>query len=378
MPSSLRGRLARIERANLLLALASIVLTLSALEAFLRLPGPASGIAHLGNARRIGRRPNALVLDCYASNPRGYFDISLASAETRARYAAERVKGLESTWRDHPYVVEYRFNSLGFRGGEFPSRSETPGRNRVAVVGDSFTEGLGVREADTLVRVLERELDRGEPGRWSLMNLGVRGADFPRLMRLFEQAYELDPDVFVYAMVLNDPDVSPAYAARWPEFNDGVLIVNPSSPRLGFWDSRLVRFVVDRATARRASAECVRWYKARYDVLNRAGWEQTKARLRRVARTCRSLKIRFAVVLWPLLVDLEGDYPFAEIHAKIQSFCASEGIPFHDLWPVLRSHRTATLWVHAADDHHPNEVAHRLAADSLLPMLRDLAPAGRR
>lgn len=362
-----------INRANLLLAVASVLLFLSAMEVFLRSSGPASGIAHLGNARRLGRRWNALMLDCYTSNPRGYFDVLLSSAETRARYKAERVRGLEETWRDYPYAVEYRYNSAGYRGGEFRSRRRAPGVNRVVMVGDSFTEGQGVRESDTSVRVLERQLNRIDPGKWMVMNLGARGTDFPRMMRLFERAYELYPDVIVYGMVLNDPVASPAYAARWPRFEDRIMHVE-RPVKLGAFESRLMRFIADRVGASRASAECVRWYNARYDEPNREGWEQTQRKLRRVARTCRSLNVQLVVALWPLLPDVDGGYPFAEIHRKIRSFCEDEGITFHDFLPSLREHRAATLWVHPAD-HHPNEVAHALAANSLVPLIRDLPNA---
>jgi hypothetical protein len=39
--------------------------------------------------------------------------------------------------------------------------------------------------------------------------------------------------------------------------------------------------------------------------------------------------------------------------------------------PVFRGRRTADLWVHPVD-HHPNEVAHRLAAESLAPVVTRL------
>ena len=41
------------------------------------------------------------------------------------------------------------------------------------------------------------------------------------------------------------------------------------------------------------------------------------------------------------------------------------GIPQHDLLPVLQGQKTEALWVHPVD-MHPNELAHRLAADSLV------------
>jgi len=73
---------------------------------------------------------------------------------------------------------------------------------------------------------------------------------------------------------------------------------------------------------------------------------------------------RFLVATWPLLVALDR-YPFADVHERIARFCLEAGIPQQDLWPVLRGERTESLWVHPVD-MHPNEVAHRLAAESLV------------
>jgi hypothetical protein len=70
------------------------------------------------------------------------------------------------------------------------------------------------------------------------------------------------------------------------------------------------------------------------------------------------------VALWPLLVDLERDYPFADVHDKIGRVCEKADIPFVDLLPALRGQKTAALWAHPAD-WHPNELAHRLAAETL-------------
>jgi hypothetical protein len=361
-------------RAKLLLAAASTLLSLLAIELGLRLAGSAVGIEHLTNARRIGRRWHALILDCYQSNPRGYFDIDLRSPETRAQYQGLRVKRIDEVWRDYPFAVDYRYNSKGFRGGEFPPRSAAPGVTRVAVVGDSFTEGQGVKEPDTFVRRAEKLLNADERGKWLLMNIGARGGDFPELGRLFELAYDQQPDVLVYGMVLNDPLTSPAFDARWPQFSDALMHVEPPA-RLGFFESRLSRFVGARLGAARASEECVRWYNERYGEPNREGWETTKVKLRRVSRTCRSLKIRFVLALWPLLAEVRGRYPFEAIHASIRAFCEAEGIAFHDILPSLRAQRPEALWVHPTD-HHPNERAHELAALGLAPVIKGLAGAG--
>ena len=72
------------------------------------------------------------------------------------------------------------------------------------VFGDSFAEGQGVKEADTLARELGRLLDERAPGRFEVRNAGRRGLDFPELSAAFDEALAYEPDLVVYALTLND------------------------------------------------------------------------------------------------------------------------------------------------------------------------------
>ena len=172
------------------LSSAAIILTLLALDVALGVVSAAHvSPIHLSN-RRV-----SLALDCYPSNPRGYFDVDLRDPHRRRDYEGRRVRGLDEAWSRTPFAVELRFNSLQFRDEEFGPRR--PGVRRVAVLGDSFTEGQGVKEADTYPRQLEARLNEAEPGRWEVLNWGRRGADFPRLYDTFEKILEYDPAIVV-------------------------------------------------------------------------------------------------------------------------------------------------------------------------------------
>jgi hypothetical protein len=105
---------------------------------------------------------------------------------------------------------------------------------------------------------------------------------------------------------------------------------------------------------------------------NRAGWERTQEYLREMQRRLEGKGARLLVAPWPLFVGLDRGYPFAPAHETIRRFCLGAGIPHHDLLPAFRDRPTAELWVHPVD-HHPNELAHRLAAESLAPAVLQLA-----
>ena len=355
------------------LAAGSALLALLTSEAGLRVAGYTP--RKFRAAARIIDPRWRLLLDCYPSNPRGYFDIDLREASSRDLYRHLAPLRFESLVRRTPFAVESRYNSLRFRDAEFPPRR--PGVRRVMVLGDSFTEGQGVKEPDTCVRVLESRLNAGGGDRWEVLNCGRRGADFPLLFEMFEQILRYDPDVVVYAMVLNDAEQSNEFHARQRYVNDLILDRGRATmeghpvPDMGRFDSRLLGFVRERLETRRASRETTRWYLDMYAEANREGWTRTQGHLREMNRRMRERGGRLLVASWPLLVNLEGEDPFAAATETVSRFCVAAGIAWHDLRPALRGHPTSSLWVHPVD-MHPNELAQRLAAESLAPVVRDL------
>jgi len=125
--------------------------------------------------------------------------------------------------------------------------------------------------------------------------------------------------------------------------------------------SRLLGLVADAVVSFRIGRDTTRWYQGLYGEPNREGWRATARLLERMQQHMRSRNGRFVIVGWPLLVGLEGRYPFNEATETIARTCRELGIPHYDLRPALSGHRTAELWVHPGD-HHPNEIAHRLVA----------------
>jgi lysophospholipase L1-like esterase len=359
--SRLRGLLA-----NLGLAAGALVVSLLGIETALRLAGLAP--EHETAARRMVDSRFTTLLDCYPSNPRRYFEIDLRRPENDARYRRLAPGRFDAIARDHPWAVETRYNALRFRDAEVTEKAS--GVRRVLVFGDSFAEGQGVKEGDTVARVLGRRLEEKSPGRFEVRNAGRRGLDFPELFEAFESALAYDPDLVVYTLVLNDAVQPPEFRARQSFVNDWILDRGrlPDEPAFerGPFRSRLFELLSDRVEAWRVGRATSRWYLDMWGDANRVGWERTQAYLREMQRRLEARGARLLVAPWPLFVGLERGYPFAPVHETIRRFCLGAGIPHHDLLPVFRGRRTFDLWVHPVD-HHPNEIAHRLAAESLLP-----------
>jgi GDSL-like lipase/acylhydrolase family protein len=363
------GRLRRL-LPSFLLSAASVVVAFLLIEAGLRLLGlperyPAT--ARMANARWT------LLLDCYPTNPRGYFDIDLRKPANRDAYFDVAPRRFDAVAQRAPWAVEFRYNRLRFRDAALGPR---PARvKRVMILGDSFTEGQGVKEGDTCARVLERLLNDEEPGKWEVRNCGRRGTDFPALYDAFGEILPFEPDLVIYALVLNDAEQSDEFHARQSYLNDWILdrrdAPGEPPPEPGPLRPRLFDFVSDRIEARRIGRETTRWYLEMWGPANREGWERTQGYLREMNRRTARQRARFLVAPWPLFVGLEGAYPFAPVHETIARFCLKEGIAHHDLLRVFRGRESRSFWVHPVD-RHPNEEAHRMAAASLVPVVRDL------
>jgi GDSL-like lipase/acylhydrolase family protein len=362
---------------RLALSAATVLAFLLAVEMGLRLWGFAP--ERYRNTARVFAPGWRVALDCFPTNPRDYFDVDLRDEKTRARYREAGVSRVDEVAPRAPFAVELRFNSLRFREAEIGPRR--PGVVRVMVLGDSFTEGEGVKEADVYPHVLGALLNAAEPGRWEVLDCGRRGADFPELYRSFEQILAYEPDIVVYGMVLNDPVQSPGFHARQAYLNDWIvdrsrMLEGPLQPRLGPFDARLAAYLRERVQGFRVGHDATRWYIDMFGEPNREGWQETQAYLGRMNRSMRERGGWFLVALWPLMVGLDGRYPFEGVHQEIARFCLRSGIPERDLLPAMRGRAPASLWVHPVD-LHPNEIAHHLAAEELAPAVRALAPARR-
>ena len=96
--------------------------------------------------------------------------------------------------------VDVRFNRSGMRGGDIPY-VKLPGVRRIAVIGDSFTAAMAVRESDTAVHVLQEMLAKTHPEtRWEVMNCGISGSSTGQELVLYREVVrKYQPDIVICA-----------------------------------------------------------------------------------------------------------------------------------------------------------------------------------
>ncbi len=178
------------------------------------------------------------------------------------------------------------------------------------------------------------------------------------------------PDVVLLGYVLNDSEDANAAEARrvadWAEAKQ--------PPGGLFRHSALFRLVRHAPVGDRG--EPAPHHRLQVDVRRRrVGMDRRPPCAARHGRQCRERGVPFVVAIFPLFGNpLDERYPFPEVHARVAQAAADAGAKVVDLLPAYRGLRWDILVVDGADDEHPNEIAHRIAANVLLHALDEVVP----
>lgn len=263
--------------------------------------------------------------------------------------------------------VVYEINEHGMRGPARPVQ-KAPGVFRVLCLGDSITFGEGVRYPDTYPAQLERLLAAATPGRQvEVLDAGVQGYGTKDEAAFYLlRGGQFHPDVVTLGFFLNDAaEFAETICQNEAMTKDAVLSLPARVSRV--WE------IFER---RRYAARLQRDY---FDSIRRSfnspRWAECREVLSGMTQVAREDSFRLVVVLFPVLWDLDAAYPFDDLHALIAAACREAGCEFIDLLEVYRGHRAEDLWVHPTDQH-PNEIAHRLAAERIAAcLLSQVQPA---
>jgi hypothetical protein len=265
--------------------------------------------------------------------------------------------------------VRITINRSGFRDDVDPIVPKPAGTWRAIVLGDSFTFGGKVQLADTFAKRLEKLLGARDPARrYEVLNLGVPGYKSEQELALLrEQGMGLEPDLVIVAVTMSFagapvqlyPDRQPA----WPAFHRFIK-------RFDFVQFLYTNWKRYASLLREGFSQPERTYP---DLAEGSPyWEASKADLREMARVTEEKGVGLLVVLWPMLVRLDGDYPYTAEHRRVVEACEKLEIPVLDLLPSFRGIDVSTLWA-TRDDHHPNPIAQQRAAELVLGSLLERA-----
>jgi len=254
-------------------------------------------------------------------------------------------------------------NSRAYRDLE-RTTAKPPGTRRVVSQGDSFAWGGGVEFEDAYPQRLERGLTRRRHERWEVINLALPGMNTVDHAAQIQEALGYSPDVVLIGFVLNDSEDATAAETR------RAIDWSRPKPAPGFLEhSALVRFVRARLWATAENRRRISGYKSMY-ADDAPGWIAARQALKTIGGACRERGVPWVVAIFPLFGNpLDERYPFPEIHAKVAQAAAEAGARVVDLLPAYRGLRWEILVVNGVDDEHPNEIAHRIAANVILHAL---------
>ena len=349
--SSRRGGYSR--RANLILVVVSVLLSLAILE--------------------IGTR---LLLPPLDDEEMNVFD-------------AEIGKTLRPGYKGTSLGVEIEINSHGLRSPE--TTLEKPvGTYRILVLGDSWTFGVGVVQDETYPAQLEGILRQRFPGRdIEVINAGVSGYETFNESIWFERCgYKFEPDVTVigYYPVNDIHDKKSKYEGHARERADHPLWYSVHNfPEKHLRSYQYADFLRSRIKDKFESWRYSRpTYDAgpeeldeRYDVewtsLYREdfkGWLTTKESLGRIARLAAEIECRVILAVFPDLRSLKHYRASLrqQFYPKLAQAALDLGIEVVDMAPCLYPYdgkEDRISLFETKGSTHPNSKGHRLLAERL-------------
>jgi len=237
------------------------------------------------------------------------------------------------------YFVNYRFNALGCRGSDF-SIPRSQGNSRILILGDSLALGAGVHERDTMASQLEGLLNHVVTGQmkspnYEVINCGVGGygtQDSKRFYEVLVSKYE--PDVVLLVMTPDD-DQSWAENRKHKDFD---LSTKPISDFL-VWSNRQERL---------------------YDRLD-PDYSGSVKEITQLQEMVQGQEARLGVVVF----RHTRHQAWGSLIQQLSESLPDLTVPLLDLGKVLvEKHVAEALFVHKVDKH-PNQKAHRIAAQSI-------------
>jgi lysophospholipase L1-like esterase len=264
-------------------------------------------------------------------------------------------------------------NSLGLRDRDY-SAVKPHNTKRVLILGDSFTYGSGVADdAVIFPELLEKRLNAEfikQNITIEILNGGIAGSLTNQWVNLLIKVKDIfAPDVILVVFFLRDGTRTSSMASFFNPIRDELRSRHSVIYRYSYF-YRLFQDAMDRnyLSAKYAKALNVSYLGGHEQTQE---WEQAKANILMIKSIGDEIHARVGLVVFPVLVDLNDNYPFKEIYQSIVEFGRKNKIPTHGLLPAFIGKNGPELWVSTVDQH-PNELGHQIASESMLPFLRQL------
>lgn len=293
-------------------------------------------------------------------------------------------------WGSRSYAITT--NALGFKDRERKEVAPTTPKQRILIIGDSFTEGIGYAYEKTFVGRFEGRLDGA---RYEVLNAGVTSYSpklyWLKIKYLIEEIGLRFDELFVYIDIsdIQDEIIYAAFEpapnslyARWKAVDTFL--------RQHFYTYRFIRESVPAPnTAARADANDTaratngeikpgwRW-KDRdkwtsdenvYEEWGRQGLLLARAHMEKLHELCAQHGVRMSIAVYPWRAQITGKEIRSRQVTFWERFCKEKNIPFINYFPrFIENGKSAEATIRdyfIEGDNHWNEQGHQLIADVL-------------
>jgi hypothetical protein len=273
-------------------------------------------------------------------------------------------------WSDRP---KYYFKAEASETiQDFPhSKEKAAGTFRIAVVGDSYTFAPFMQFTDAFPKKLEQMLNLNQSElRAEVVNYGVPAYSSAHELPVVKRALEEGADLVILQITLNDPELKGANVTgidlsrpdRWGSYQPTGFMADV----LRHWKS--LHFVLSRLHNSQTHRRYIDYFKGLFS--HPKGWKMFRGSIDQMAAACRTSEKPIVAFVFPLFgLAMDDRYPLWEIHQKVDTALTEIGIPHQDLSEIYRGIPLERLQVLPGVDRHPNEIAHRMAAEAMYDWL---------
>ncbi len=253
-------------------------------------------------------------------------------------------------------------NSQGFRDVEH-TFAKPKGVFRIALIGDSVADGIGVPADSAFGRVLERQLNaRGDSLQYEVILLARIGYSTPQeLVLLEDEAFRYDPDLILWSYCLNDP-AHPIYHNA-----NGHLGPYYQRPISRTWG--LVKSAAFRYKRKMRGKNCPKEFHA---FVHCAWWPEVEASIARIGEVTRLEGVPAVFIIHPNFENGHrfDQYSLRDVHANLRQAAQRNGMDVVDLYDAFLPYDPAVLKVNDKDQFDPWHMSargHRVAAAAIEP-----------
>jgi hypothetical protein len=269
-------------------------------------------------------------------------------------------------WSDRP---AFYFRAPGAPTMQnYPYNPQKPaGTYRIAVVGDSFTFAPFMQFTDTFPHKLQQMLKvSGSPRPVEVINYGVPAYSTSHEVETTKQAIAEGADLIILQITLNDPEIKahkPTGLTENMKDRFGPLKLKGITKTLArHW--KTLGFVLTRLHNSRTHQAYTDYFTSLF--MEEKTWKPFTESMGGLVGLAKESKTPIVAVVFPLFgMPMDDKYPFYPIHAKVKDLMTSLEVPNLDVSNIYQGIPLEHLQVIPGVDRHPNEIAHRMAAEHI-------------